>query len=427
MPAEGYLSAVLADGATPFHHGGRVRELLGLPPADALDFTPATPRPAFGYLRGGYPPAGQGRRGPDDWDGTTAGPRVPDLGDWPHAADESPGPRVAFPEWQSRPHSPAGDRALPQRQSVRPAPADSLPAGREPAAPATAESPAGAGPPATGIRPATPAPADLPVPAPTRGHPEPRTQAVPATPRQRPAAAPPASTEPIMPAGRTAEPAGADTGDTGAGAGFADAPGGAGVAAPQVGVRVPTGVGGAGLADPPGGGAGADDPPAAEGPSDTGSAGAAGGGGGPGASRAAGPPASRPAGHGARSGSAGVPARADVEVAAGAEIIDIPPAGGLPAGFGRGAASVAGAGGHDGGPAVVSAGGPGPGPAPVDVWSGERRPGRRVVAPPHEPPASPPVPQVVEAPQVVVVHEGPRTVAFWERRHLSRIRVGILR
>lgn len=69
MRAEGYLAAVLADGSTPFRRGGRIRDLLGLPAAASVDFfARVRPRPVFGYLRGGD------RR-------TATGPRFPVLPD----------------------------------------------------------------------------------------------------------------------------------------------------------------------------------------------------------------------------------------------------------------------------------------------------------------------------------------------------------
>lgn len=113
MRAEGYLAAVLADGSTPFRRGGRIRELLGLPAAASVDFfAQVRPRPVFGYLRGGD------RR-------KATGPRFPVLPDG-----------MPVPSWPDPP--------APERRTFR-APVDPdvdtggesvLPVDREAAAPA---------------------------------------------------------------------------------------------------------------------------------------------------------------------------------------------------------------------------------------------------------------------------------------------------
>lgn len=100
MRADGYLRGVLADGAEPFRHRGRVRTLLGLP-EDAgtpIGFTRAPGMAAFEYLR-------ERRHRPSapmapavvhsvDLGGDPGGAMAP--GTWPDAASEySPTPVIA--------------------------------------------------------------------------------------------------------------------------------------------------------------------------------------------------------------------------------------------------------------------------------------------------------------------------------------------
>jgi hypothetical protein len=441
VPAEGYLRAVLIDGATPFHHRGRVRELLGLPPVDAFDFTPATPQLAFGYLHGSR--------------------RVGRYPEWPDEWGEPSSLEAAAPGWDSPPHTPAGGRTLPPWQSGLEAHAvsvDGPPASVQPAVavseltlpglpgrPGPLRRPPGAG---------SLAPDGLPVPA---GNPSAqvgigaRGRADHGGGSDDPPADAGGAASAGLPGGvggRLAEgPPGADgakpvgalgggardvvaTGGSGLGGGadgpLVEGPRGAGAPRADAGSGGLAGTGAAGTAGLPGGGGrvdgrlpgaeaagvmapetprdgrgavigltpnttvrsaatGVDDPP----PGVRGAGSAEPANGLPGAG------SSGPAG-GSRHGAAESPAGQ-------VEIVDIPGAGGLPAAYGRG---------------VVSVAGRGPDQDPADVWPGGGRSNRRV---------APPVEVRLPEPQVVVVQEAPRTVAFWERRHLRHLRVGILR
>jgi hypothetical protein len=420
VPAEGYLRAVLADGVTRFHHRGRVRELLGLPPADAFDFTTPTPPPAFAYLHGPRRPGGRST----GWDQDT---------------DDPSWPKSAAPEWHSRPHMPAGGRGLVPWQSG----ATALP---EPgtAGSSAPEVSAGVAAPPPGAR-AEPSPlrrspgAD---PA-TVGSAQPENQPAPARVESEMVGDPGTPRPPLAVAPRLLAIAGIDGGrgmsarvdDPPAGAGDLSGAGGAGSDDP-VGAGVSFGPGdgrsdtrlAAGL--PGVAGAGPDDA-AADGAGGAGVTGPPGGVAGPDSlSMGAGEMSTawNPGGAGSDhplSGAGIADASHGAGSPAGVEIVDIPGAGRPPPRPGRRAASVV-----DAGPlAAVGV----PERAPVDIWPGEDRTSRpraaRPAPPPEissEPAPMPPRPPVAEAPQVVVVREA-RTVAFWERRHLARLRVGVLR